>query len=189
MYSKFIALALCAASVSGAQVRTKAIELANKAATTVNTRTEALATVGSDQKPVETGTKPAVDSAKKVSGGAVVATMAPASDLPSMTREVFQYDGGGRRDPFTSLTRSGALRPHISELTLVVAIIATNGTKSVATVRDNSTKEMYAIKVGDSLGRYRVVRIDRGKVTFAIEEFGFSRQETLAMGDTTKVRN
>jgi hypothetical protein len=186
MYSKFIVLALCAASVSGAQVRTKAIELANKAANTVNERTEALATVGSDQQKPATGTKTVIDSAK---GGAVVATMTSPTDLASMTREVFQYDGGGRRDPFTSLTRTGALRPHISELSLVVAIVATNGSKSVATVRDNTTKEMYAIKVGDSLGRYRVVRIDRGKVTFAIEEFGFSRQETLAMGDTTKVRN
>jgi hypothetical protein len=186
MYSKFIALALCVASVAGAQVRTKAIELANKTAATANARTEAL---GTEQQKVAEQTPAAQDSAKKVSAGAVAAGMTSAPDVPGLSREVFQYDGGGRRDPFTSLSRTGALRPHISELQLVVVIVASNGSKSVATIRDSTTKEQYVVKVGDSLGRYRVVKIDQKTITFAIEEFGFSRQEKLSMATNSKERN
>jgi hypothetical protein len=184
MYSRFLALAFCLASVAGAQVHTKAVELANKTVTTANARTEALG----DQKASVPDKKTATpDSNKKVASGAVAGTM--AADVPDLTREVFQYDGGGRRDPFTSLTRNGALRPHISELTLAVVIVASNGGKAVATIRDNTTKEQYLVKIGDSLGRYRVVQIDAKSVTFAIEEFGFSRQEKLAMSNTSKERN
>ena len=48
----------------------------------------------------------------------------------------------------------------------------------------------YRIRVGQQLGRLRVSGIKQRTVQFTIEEFGFNRQETLAMaGDTTKVRN
>ena len=187
MYSRFMALALCIASVAGAQVNTRAIELARKTANTANARTEAL---GNEQQVVLGEKKPeAPDSAKPVVAAAGGVVVTSAATMPALTREVFSYDGGGRRDPFTSLVRTGALRPHISELSLVVVIVQSSGGKGVATIRDNTTKDQYVVRVGDSLGRYRVVQIDSKAVTFAIEEFGFSRQEKLAMGDTTKARN
>ena len=103
----------------------------------------------------------------------------------SFSREVFQYDPAGRRDPFVSLVRSSEIRPTLSDLRLTAIAFDPLGRNSVAVLRDLGTKEQYRVKVGTPLGRMRVVRIDPKVVTFALEEFGFSRQETLAIGDTT----
>lgn len=113
---------------------------------------------------------------------------APAPDSAntvSFNREVFQYDPAGRRDPFVSLVRSSEIRPTLSDLRLTTIAFDPLGRNSVAVLRDLGTKEQYRVKVGSPLGRMRVVRIDPKVVTFALEEFGFSRQETLAIGDTT----
>jgi hypothetical protein len=56
----------------------------------------------------------------------------------------------------------------------------------VAILRDLGTKEQYRVRVGESLGRMRVARINRKDITFTIEEFGFSRQESLALVDPKK---
>ena len=42
------------------------------------------------------------------------------------------------------------------------------------------------MKVGQTLGRMRVAQIQPKSVTFTIEEFGFSRQETLALSDSKR---
>jgi hypothetical protein len=103
-------------------------------------------------------------------------------------REVFQYTAGGRRDPFVSLLTSDAIRPLLSDLRLTTIAYDPRGRNSVAILRDVGTKEQYRVKVGSPIGRMRVVRIDPKVVTFVIEEFGYSRQETLAMGDSTNTR-
>lgn len=103
----------------------------------------------------------------------------------TFNREVFQYDPAGRRDPFVSLVKSSEIRPTLSDLRLTTIAFDPLGHNSVAVLRDLGTKEQYRVKVGTALGRMRVVRIDPKVVTFALEEFGFSRQETLAIGDTT----
>jgi hypothetical protein len=41
------------------------------------------------------------------------------------------------------------------------------------------------VKVGQTLGRMRVAQIHPKSVTFVIDEFGYSRQEILALGDST----
>lgn len=128
-----------------------------------------------------------------VSGAASAQTVkrgpaAPSNDsvsTVSFNREVFQYDPAGRRDPFVSLVRSSEIRPTISDLRLTTIAFDPLGQNSVAVLRDLGTKEQYRVKVGTPLGRMRVVRIDPKVVTFALEEFGYSRQETLAIGDTT----
>lgn len=108
-----------------------------------------------------------------------------SSNTVTFNREVFQYDADGRRDPFVSLLTSSEIRPTLSDLRLTTIAYDPLGRNSVAVLRDIGTKEQYRVKVGTSLGRMRVVRIDPKVVTFALEEFGFSRQETLAIGDTT----
>lgn len=106
----------------------------------------------------------------------------------SFNREVFQYDPAGKRDPFVSLVKSSEIRPTISDLRLTTVALDPAGRNSVAVLRDVGTKEQYRVRVGATLGRMRVVRIDQKAVTFALEEYGFSRQETLAMGDSTLKR-
>lgn len=106
----------------------------------------------------------------------------------TFNREVFHYNPGGRRDPFVSLIKSSQIRPLITDLRLTTVAYDVAGNNSVAVLRDLGTKEQYRVKVGSPLGRMRVVRIDQKAVTFALEEFGYSRQETLAMGDSTNTR-
>ncbi len=91
----------------------------------------------------------------------------------------------GRRDPFVSLLTSDELRPLLSDLRLTTIAYDPNGRSSVAVLRDLETKQQYRIVRGAQLGRMRVVRIDQKSITFVIEEYGFSRQETLTMGDTS----
>jgi len=52
--------------------------------------------------------------------------------------------------------------------------------------RDLGTKEQYRVRVGESLGRMRVASIAMKAITFTIEEFGYSRTETLALVDPKK---
>lgn len=103
-------------------------------------------------------------------------------------RESFSYNPDGRRDPFVSLIESGELRPMISDLKLDLVIYDPSG-RSVAILRDVSTKEQYRVKTGQTLGRMRVSRIDLKSVTFTLEEYGYSRQETLALNDSTRARS
>jgi hypothetical protein len=181
-----------------------AIGTAKNTAATANARTEAAseqakqaqaqpAQAGAQPQPSGSATNPAAtqpaDSSARSAAPAGIATATQRS-VPTITREVFQYDGGGRRDPFLSLTRTGALRPHISELALTIVMVGNNdNSRGVATIVDTTKKERYQVRVGDLLGRYRVVGIDAKSVTFAIDEFGFSRQERLVIGDSTRVRN
>ena len=103
-------------------------------------------------------------------------------------REVFEYEAGGRRDPFASLLATSDLRPLLIDLRLAAIAYDPNGRNSVAVLRDLTSKEQYRVKVGQTLGRMRVAAIQPRSVTFTIQEFGLSRQETLTMSDTTRVR-
>lgn len=105
-----------------------------------------------------------------------------------LRREVFSYEQSGRRDPFVSLMTVGELRPMISDLAISGILIDPTGRNSVAVLRDVSSHEQYRVKVGQQLGRMRVARITQKAVTFTIEEFGFSRQQELAMDDSNQAR-
>ena len=116
------------------------------------------------------------------------ATPEGATGVLTFDRESYSYVRDGRRDPFSSLMDNGELRPLISDLHLAVIAYDPNGGASVAVLRDLNTMEQYRVRVGQQLGRMRVAAIDARRITFTIEEFGFSRQETLALSDTTTPR-
>ena len=149
---------------------------------------------------VNTGSAPATGTAATVpTNTAKGAQPAPAASKDSaktaakpgadkefaFSREVYSYDAAGRRDPFLSLLASGDLRPSFTDLKLVAVAYDPTGRKSVAVMRDISTKDQYRVKVGQTLGRMRVAQIHPKSVTFTIDEFGYSRQEILALGDST----
>lgn len=116
---------------------------------------------------------------------------APRSAAPEVliNRESYAYPGTGRRDPFLSLMNTEELRPLLGDLKLVAVALDPTGRNSVAVLRDVTTKEQYRVKVGQEIGRMRVAAIHAKNVVFGIEEFGYSRQESLAMMvDSTKVR-
>ena len=118
---------------------------------------------------------------------------APAADTAPrvlINREVFQYDGDGRRDPFVSLLTTADLKPLLNDLKLVGVAYDPRGQNSVAVLRDVTSKDQYKVKVGQTLGRMRVAAIQPKAVIFTIEEFGYSRQELLPIAppDSTKMR-
>ena len=131
-------------------------------------------------KPAPAVTK---DTAKK---GVSKDTAKKATPEVAFSREVFTYEGEGRRDPFLSLLASGDLRPAYNDLKLVAVAYDPTGRKSVAIMRDVSSNDQYRVRVGQTLGRMRVAQIHPKSVTFTIDEFGYSRQEILALGDSTQ---
>ena len=86
-----------------------------------------------------------------------------------------------------SLMKTGELRPAVSDLKLVTVIYDPAG-RSVAILRDLTTKEQYRIKVGQTLGRMRVASIQPKSVTFTVIAIGTTFQEVLALNDTTRAR-
>jgi hypothetical protein len=151
----------------------------------------ALAYVASAQTPARRAPvrlAASADEPSKSPAAAQAAVTAADSSKRVVTRETYSYLGTGRRDPFVSLIANGDLRPMISDLRLVTVIYAPQG-RSVAVMRDASTDEQYRVRTGQTLGRMRVARISPKSVTFTIEEYGFSRQEVLALNDTTRARS
>ncbi len=133
-------------------------------------------------------TKPAADPRK-----GALPLPAPAADTAPkvlINREVFQYDGDGRRDPFVSLLNTSDLKPLLTDLKLVGVAYDPRGQNSVAVLRDVTSKDQYKVRVGQTIGRMRVAAIQPKAVIFTIEEFGYSRQELLPIAppDSTKMR-
>ncbi len=175
---------------------TKSKEAAKRAVQATNAHTATM-TANQDSMPAQGGKPPAAsaDSAQAAASGRATESAAGSTAVPSVERpagtfdrEVFSYQPDGRRDPFVSLMATGELRPVITDLQVSGIVYDASGRSSVAILRDLSTKEQYRVRVGQTLGRIRVARIDPKAVTFTIEEFGFSRQETLALGDSNKER-
>jgi hypothetical protein len=108
--------------------------------------------------------------------------------MQPVTREIFSYEMGGRRDPFYSLILTEDLRPLLSDLKLVGILYEASGRKSVAIMRDILTNAQYRVNTGMTLGRMRVAQIKPRAVLFTIDEFGLSRQDSLFMVDSTKMR-
>jgi hypothetical protein len=160
---------VAAPQTKAAPPQTKAAAPQTKAGTTAKTAAKGAATKGA-----------AADSA------------APAADTagppPSILREVFDYAHDGRRDPFVSLLTTAELRPTISDLRLTSIIYDNSGRNSLATMRDLATNTRYTVKVGSTMGRMRVAAIRPLTVLLTIDEFGTTRQDSLILRDSTKVR-
>jgi hypothetical protein len=144
--------------------------------------------------PVALEAQAARRTVTRVASGTVdtAAAVTRGSDtLPTLNidREVFSYRGGNRRDPYESLMRSDELRPLVSDLRLTAVAFDPNGKGSVAILRDVVSQNQYRVRVGQTLGRLRVSGIRQKAVIFSIDEFGFSRQETLPLtSDSTTTR-
>lgn len=118
--------------------------------------------------------------------GAQATKKAPAAATDSaksvsFQRETFAYDGNGRRDPFLSPIASGEARPILTDLLVTGIIFDPSGNRSVGVMRDQSTKQLYRVKVGDPLGRARVTRITASMIYVTVDEFGFARADSLPL--------
>lgn len=172
------ALIFVAALASGASAQARAQAVARP-----NPNTAAKSATPKPQPPAPDTRKPAA---------APVPATTPADTAPKVliNREIYQYDGDGRRDPFVSLLTTSDLRPLLNDLRLVAVAYDPRGQNSVAVLRDITSKTQYKVKVGQTIGRMRVAAIQEKAVIFTIEEFGYSRQELLPIQppDSSKMR-
>ena len=110
----------------------------------------------------------------------LTSTERPTSGEPQeLIREVFSFQGTGR-DPFVSLMQSNDIRPFHQDLQ-VTSITYDVGypSRSVAVLRDTVMNKAYPVRVGDEIGRLRVVGISPGQVVLVMDEFGTERQVVL----------
>jgi hypothetical protein len=181
---------VCAAATAVAQ-GTKAPDTKAKAPETkvVDTKAKAADTKAADSKQAApTGTKAADTKAAPPAAPALNAAQQAQLRTPVIMREVYAYSVEGRRDPFLSLLSSSDLRPTVGDLRLTGVLYDENGSNSIAVMRDLVTNAQYRVVTGQTLGRMKVALIKRKVVIFSIEEFGMNRQDSLVLGDTTKVR-
>lgn len=173
------ALIFVAALASGASAQASAQAAASRPnpATTTPARTQ----------PPTPGTR---NAATPASAPAASSTAPDTAPRVLINREIYAYDGDGRRDPFVSLLTTSDLRPLLSDLKLVAVAYDPRGRNSVAVLRDPTSKTQYRVKVGQTIGRMRVAAIQEKAVIFTIEEFGYSRQELLPIQppDSSKMR-
>lgn len=167
-------------------------QAAQRAVDATNRQVEANSKLPADTIVQPARGTPAVErvTSRDSAGGSAAVSDTPAERRAEsgFERETFAYDRSGRRDPFISLMNTSELRPLVSDLRLVGVTFDESGHGSIAVLRDLGTKDQYRVRVGQSLGRMRVSAINPRAIVFTIEEFGYSRQETLALGDSNKVR-
>ena len=129
-------------------------------------------------------TTPAADSAAadtvSLTDAAVADSIRRAREIEVM-RETFAYSGGSR-DPFASLLNTSATGPEIGNLDLVgVYQNLRDSDNSIVVLREKATAKRYKLRVGDQLGRARLVQIRPRDAVFTIRDFGYERQETLSL--------
>jgi len=191
--SLMVALSIAGAGVASAQsmnvTRPKAAAQKAAAATNEHTRRMTAPQDSTGNAAQASQSSPSPDAPQATQGRATTQASAGTTEAPSgvanFSRESFRYARSGRRDPFVTLMAYGELRPLITQLRVTsIAFDPLGG--SVAVLRDLGSKEQYRVRVGESLGRMRVASIAKKAITFTIEEFGYSRQETLALVDPKK---
>lgn len=135
-------------------------------------------------------TAPAAQNTQVVQQGAPKPTTTAASTNPdaAVMRETFDYARDTRRDPFVSLMTTSDLRPTLTDLRLTGILYDLSGRRPVAILRDIAGGQ-WRVTTGMTLGRMRVAQIKPKTIIFTIEEFGFNRQDSLLLGDTTRVRH
>lgn len=135
------------------------------------------------ERPVadsSTVTSPAAPAAPADPDSAAADSLRRASEI-EVRRETFVYTGGNR-DPFVSLINIETTGPEIGNMELVgVYQDLGQGGNSVVVLREKVTAKRHKLRVGDRLGRARLVQIRPRDAVFMIEDFGFERQETLSL--------
>ncbi|MFL5502052.1 MAG: hypothetical protein ACJ79Q_12520 [Gemmatimonadaceae bacterium] len=182
------ALIFVAAVANGASAQARA-----QATSHPSPNTAANTSASKTSTPAPKASAPKTPAPAGAKGSLPLPAPAPAADTSPkvlINREVFQYEGDGRRDPFVSLLTTSDLKPLLTDLKLVGVAYDPRGQNSVAVLRDVTSKDQYKVRVGQILGRMRVAAIQPKAVIFTIEEFGYSRQELLPIAppDSTKMR-
>jgi hypothetical protein len=120
------------------------------------------------------------DSLKPEVESALADSVQRAREIDVM-RETFAY-AGGTRDPFASLINVDKNGPEVADLDLVgVYLDLRTPSNTVVVLREKASAKRHKMRVGDELGRARLVQIRARDAVFKIQDFGFERQETLSL--------
>jgi hypothetical protein len=124
-------------------------------------------------------TPPAAQQPPAARDSTTPATVVNAADAKLMfEREVYNYPGRGRRDPFAPLTGSDA-GPLFADLKLTAILyVADAPAESIVTIAD-ATKKVHRVRRGDTVGNATIVDIGPNRVVFSINDFGVRRQAVL----------
>jgi hypothetical protein len=125
-------------------------------------------------------TTPGADSLPAVADAADADSLRKAREIEVM-RETFAYTGG-TRDPFNSLINIANAGPEIGDLELVgVYQNLRTPSSSIVVLREKVALKRHKLRVGDQVGRARLVQIRPRDAVFTIQDFGYERQETLSL--------
>ena len=157
------------------RMRARQIDSANGAAVAVAADSTSRASLAA------TTAHPAADSLAQDAEAAVSDSVRRAREI-DVQRETFAY-GGGTRDPFASLINSNKTGPELADLDLVgVYLDLRTPANNVVVLREKGTDgKRHKMRVGDQLGRSRLVQIRARDAVFMIADFGYERQETLSL--------
>jgi len=157
--------------------RDQHIAAANGAAPAAGTTSET--TLGAT--PAVTGAPAGKDSLDLVKESATADSVQRAREIEVM-RETFAY-AGGTRDPFASLITKDDSSIEIGNLDLVgVYLDLKTPSNNVVVLREKGADgKRHKMRVGDQLGRSRLVQIRARDAVFMIADFGYERQETLSL--------
>ena len=108
-----------------------------------------------------------------------------AAQAPSVQREVFEYPGAVRRDPFEPLEAGSELGPRFEDLELS-GIIYSPEAGSIVVLVDRTSMRRHRVWEGDVIGGARLIRVTPEEAVFTVTVFGVSRQETLRAKRTDK---
>ena len=194
-------LALTAVASGGTAVQAQSISAAHGQIARVRARTDSLAKARDQHIAAAAEAAPAAGPTSEATLGATPAAAKPASSdsidqvAESATadsvqrareievmRETFAY-AGGTRDPFASLINKDDSGIEIGNLDLVgVYLDLRTPTNNVIVLREKGADgKRHKMRVGDQLGRSRLVQIRARDAVFMIADFGYERQETLSL--------
>ncbi len=125
--------------------------------------------------------RPAGRDSAQVAEAEVSDSVQRAQEIEVM-RETFAY-AGGTRDPFVSLITKDDSGIEITNLDLVgVYLDLRTPSNNVIVLREKGQEgKRHKMRVGDQLGRSRLVQIRPREAVFMIADFGYERQETLSL--------
>nr|MDP2496348.1 hypothetical protein [Candidatus Palauibacterales bacterium] len=106
---------------------------------------------------------------------------AAAADTATYRREIFDYPGQGRRDPFRPLQSFASTGPRLDQLQLSGILYGGPEGESVVVLVDPSTNARYRLRVGDSVGFARLARVEPRRAVFAVRGFGRDRNVVLRL--------
>jgi hypothetical protein len=158
------------------QARDRNIASANAAPADTTAQASLAATPAATPRPAH----PGADSLKQDAETAVPDSVQRSREIEVM-RETFAY-AGGTRDPFASLIDLNSTGPEIADLDLVgVYLDLRTPSNNVVVLREKASLKRHKMRVGDQLGRARLVQIRPRDAVFVIQDFGFERQDTLSL--------